>query len=87
MRGNEWCLGHRRPESDDQNASNAYEGTPEVYRTYIIYIGSPLLDEVAGHMLHRQSQQILDLGGEDGYGNTAGETYHDGVGNVLDDGS
>ena len=34
-----------------------------------------------------QSEEVFDLGGEDSDGDTAGESHHDGIGNVLDDGT
>ena len=53
----------------------------------ILYVGSPLLEKVARHGGHLQSEEVLDLSGEDGHGNTAGETHHDGVRYKLDDGA
>ena len=38
-------------------------------------------------MIHLHTQQVFHLCGEDSDGDTAGETYHDGVGNILDNGS
>ena len=52
-----------------------------------IYIGNPLFDEITWYLVHRQSQQVFHLRREDGDGNTACKSHHDGVGNVLDDGS
>ena len=75
------------PRGDDGNAAYTNDGTPHVDVTYIIYIGTPLLDEVGGHAVHLHAQQVLDLSGKDGDGYTRGETYHDGVGDVLDDGA
>ena len=50
-------------------------------------VGYPLLDEVAGYLVHRQAQQVLDLRGEDGQRNTAREAHDNRVGDVLDDGA
>ena len=79
--------GQHRPYGNQHHAEDAYGSTPQVYITYIIYIGAPLLDEVGGYLCHLHAQQVLDLCGEDGDSDTAGETDHDGVGDVLDDGA
>ena len=65
----------------------AHTGTPPVYGAKVADICYPLLYKVAGHALHRQSEQILDLCGKDGQRNTAGKTYHYGVRYILDDGT
>ena len=50
-------------------------------------VGYPLLHEIAGDCLHGQSEQVLDLCGEDGHGDTRGKAHYNGVGDILDDGS
>ena len=50
-------------------------------------VGYPLLNEVAGHLRHRQTEKILDLCGEDGDSNTTGEAHHNGIRDILDDGA
>ena len=75
------------PRGNECDGDDAYQRTPPVYRTYIIYIGNPLFDEITWYLVHRQPQQIFYLRREDGDGNTACKSHHDGVGNVLDDGS
>ena len=49
--------------------------------------GYPLLDEVGRNGVHLHAQQVFYLRGEDGDGNTAGESDDDGIGDVLDDGA
>ena len=54
----------------------------------VLCIDNPFLNEVAGHSsLYLHTQQVFYLSCKDGYGDTAGETYDDRVGNVLDDGA
>ena len=50
-------------------------------------VAAPLLDEVGRYGVDGQSEEVLDLGGEDGHGNTARKSNYDGVGDVLDDGA
>ena len=75
------------PRGDECHADDAYACTPGVYITYIIYIGAPLLNEVGGDTGHLHTQKVLDLRSENGDGDTRGEAYDDGVGNVLDNGT
>ena len=51
----------------------------------MLYVACPLLDEVGRHRVDGQSEEVLNLCGEDGYGDTAREAYNNRVGNVLDD--
>ena len=76
--------GHQR---DNQYAQNARQRAPQVDGGNVLEVGYPLLDEVGRHRVHAHAQQVLDLCGENGDGNTAGEPHHDGIGYVLDDGA
>ena len=49
------------------------------------YVAAPFLDEVGRYRVDGQSEEVLYLCGEDGNGNTAGESYNNRVGDVLDD--
>ena len=53
----------------------------------MLYVSNPFLNEVRRHLVHLHAQQVFDLRGEDGDSDTAGESYDNGVGNVLDDGA
>jgi hypothetical protein len=53
----------------------------------VLYVANPLLDEIGRHRVDGQSEEVLNLCGEDGYGDTACETYNNRVGDVLDDSS
>ena len=48
-------------------------------------VAAPFLDEVGRYGVDGKSEEVLDLCGEDGNGNTAGESYYNRVGDVLDD--
>ncbi len=74
-----------RPEGNDSHGTQADEGTPTLNGRHAVDVGNPLFDKVGGHDGHRQAEQVLDLRGEDGEGNTAGEADNDRVRNVLDD--
>ena len=41
----------------------------------------------AGTLSNGQSEQVFDLRRENGHGDSAGEAYHDGIGDVFDDGT
>lgn len=54
----------------------------------MLNVADPLLNEVGRHgFFDVETEQVFDLGGENGQGDTAGETYDDGVGDVADDGA
>ena len=80
-------LAHLRSESDDDDAEDADNGAPEVGSREVRDIASPFLDEVRRHAFYGKSEEVLYLCGEDGHGNTARKSHHDGVGNILDDGA
>ena len=79
------ALRHLRPEGDDGDGTYADKGTPALDGRHAVDVGNPLLNEIRGYDGHRQAEQILDLRGEDGEGDTAGEAHDDGVRDVLDD--
>ena len=73
-----------RPQGDEGYGTYADGGTPGIDGGKRAEVGNPLLDEVGRHALHRQSEEILDLRGEDGQGDTRGEAHNDGIRDVLD---
>ena len=81
------ATGDFRPKSNDSNGAHADCSTPPVDGGERTDIGNPLLNEVGRHVLHRQAEQVLDLCGEDGQGNTRGKTHHNRIRDVLDDGA
>ena len=85
-------------QDDNQQRTNGNEEVPWVERSDVLGVAYPFAYEVAGslqgngdglsclaHCLLCQSQHVAYLCGEDGYGNTCGETDDDGVGDELDD--
>ena len=74
-------------ECNDYHTQHTYQCRPSVYRMEIFGIYAPFLNEVCRHLGYAQSEQVLDLGGEDGQRNTAGKSYNNRVRNVLDDSS
>ena len=50
-------------------------------------VDAPFLQKIRWVRSQRQSKEILDLSGEDGYGDTTGKSHNDRVRDVLDDGS
>ena len=74
-------------QGDDADAEQTHQRTPEVNVSDVAAVGNPFLNEVGGILVHRHAQQVLDLCGEDGDGDTAGETHNNRVGNVFDDGT
>ena len=50
-------------------------------------VGKAEQDEVGRHRGHRQSEEILDLRGEDGEGDTRRKSHDDRIRDVLDDGT
>ena len=54
----------------------------------VVQINSPFADEISRQLpLYLQTEQVLDLRGEDGDSYTTGESYHYGVRDKLDDGT
>ena len=80
-------LAELRSDGDDHHANHTDEGTPRVDGVETLEIDTPFLQEVRRIGSQCQTEEILDLSGEDGYGDTAGETYHDRIRDVLDDGT
>ena len=81
-------LVHVRPAGYDDHRPHAYDGAPQVDACEVAGIAYPFRDEVGRHgTFYRQAEEILDLSGEDGERDTAGETYYDGIGDILDDGA
>ena len=78
-------MGQLRPEGNDSHGAHSYPGTPPVDGRKRADIGNPLLDKVAGNRGHRQSEEILNLCGEDGQRNTRGEAHNYWVRDILDD--
>ena len=79
---------HLGREGYDDNAEHAHEGRYPVNGFKMLKVEHPLRQEVARHFpLNRQSEEVLDLCGENGDGNTARKAHHDGVRDELDDGA
>ena len=76
-----------RRQYDDADADQTHKRAPQVDITEITEIGTPFCKEFSRILVHCHTEEILNLCGEDGDGDTAGETHHDGVGDVLDDGA
>ena len=72
-------------ERDNHDAHYAHHRRPPVYRADVMEVGYPLLGEVRRYRRHSQTQQVLDLGGKDGYGDTARKSHDDRIGYILDD--
>ena len=88
--GNEragYLFRHLRGEGDDGNAEEAYEHRGPVDGVEMGEVDTPFGDEVGRHAADLKAEEVLDLRGEDGDGDTAGETHHDGIGDELDDGA
>ena len=81
------AAGDLRPEGDDRHTEHAHACTPTIDGGEGGEVGYPLLDEVGRHRYHRQAEEILDLRGEDGEGDTRRESHDDGIWDVLDDGT
>ena len=78
---------NHRPCSNHCNRANTHTCTPQVDGAERTNICHPLLDKVAWHGLHCKSEQVFYLCGKNGKRNTAGESYHNGVWNILNDSS
>ena len=76
-------LAYPRHEGYDDDAQQSHCRAPQVDVADVLEVGNPFLDEVGGVAAHLHSREVLYLRGEDGYGDTAGESHDDGVGNVL----
>ena len=88
--GNErtWnLLAEARGDGDDNHAHHTDEGTPRVDGVEALEIHAPLLDEVGRVAGKCQTEEVLDLGSEDGDGDTTSESHYDRVRDVLDDGA
>ena len=53
----------------------------------MLNVECPFVNEVGWYVLQPQTEEIVHLRREDGYGDTGGETYDNGVGHELDDGT
>ena len=79
------AAGQLRPQGDECHRANAHTGTPPVDGRQRPDVGYPFFNEVAGYVLHRQAQQVLNLSGKNRQRNTARETDDNGIRDVLDD--
>ena len=50
-------------------------------------VDRPFGKEIGGHVGNGHPEEVFDLGGENGEGNTTGEAYDNGVGDETDDGA
>ena len=83
-----YLLRHLGRESDDDYAQDTHGSCYPVYGVQVVQINSPFADEISRQLpLYLQTQQVLDLRGEDGDSYTTGESYHYGVWDKLDDGT
>ena len=82
-----YLLAELRCDGDDYHAHHAHQRAPKVGGGEVLYVANPLLDEIGRHRVDGQSEEVLNLCGEDGYGDTACETYNNRVGDVFDDSS
>lgn len=70
------------------DAQHTYRSGHPVYCVKILKVHQPFRQEVARHFARNgQAEQVLDLRGEYGHGNTARKAHHNGVRNELDDGA
>ncbi len=74
---------------DDKDTYDTYKCIPPVDCIEVLEINYPFSYKVSRNLLasERQSEDIGNLRGEDGDGDTACETYDDGIRDKLDDGS
>ena len=75
-------LGH---DGDDENAGHADEERQRVDGVEVPEVDGPLRETVGRELVDGETQHVFDLCGEDGEGDTAGETHDNGVGYELDD--
>ena len=79
--------GYFRPERNDCYRADTHASTPPVDSGQRTNIGNPLLNKIARNRSHRQTEEILDLRGKDGQGDTRGKAHYNGVRNIFDDGA
>ena len=74
-------------EGDNGHADYTHGGGPYVQAAEVADVHDPFLYEIGRHVVDGQSEQVFDLRRENGHGDSAGEAYHDGIGDVFDDGT
>ena len=80
-----YFLEHLGREDYQQDAQRAQPHGHQVGLVKVVEIDAPLGQEVARQIGQAQAQQVVDLRREDGQGDAAGESHHDGVGDEADD--
>ncbi len=79
-------LGDHRGEDDDEEGGEGYEGCGEVDCREITDVDAPFAEEIGGDFFgDGKAEEIRDLCGEDGEGDTGRESYDNRVGDELDD--
>ena len=76
---------HLGGEDDDGEGDKADGQRQPVNIAQVGQVDAPFGDELRGDVLQPQPEEVVDLGGEDGQGDTGGEADDDGVWDELDD--
>ena len=76
-----------RHEYDNEDAAQTHQQRPPIDCVDVLGIDAPLAQEVGRNAVNLQTEEVLDLRGEDGQRDTGGKTDHDRVGDIFDDGA
>ena len=76
-----------RSENDNKDTEQSDAEWPHIHCWEILYIAPPFLDEITWNLIYLQSEEVLYLSSEDGYGYTWCEAHHDRVRYEFDNAS
>ena len=77
-------FGKLRCDGDNHDTGKPDQQRPEVHRIEMFEIGDPFGNEIRRDLIHCQPKKVFHLRGENGDGDTTGETDNDRVGDKLD---